>query len=121
MPSIDVAALLQARAGEELALNDRHLNPQLGRILRTLGFDKVWTGGEGAHLIDSRGEPTSERRRARSWCASGRSGESDSARTTPAAVPGKSGSWSLTWARAKCASASCGAMRTACSAIWRAV
>src|SRR2546423_13993132 len=28
----------------------------MGRILRTLGFDKVWTGGEGAHLIDSRGE-----------------------------------------------------------------
>ena len=28
----------------------------MGRILRTLGFDKVWTGGEGAHLIDSDGE-----------------------------------------------------------------
>ena len=36
MPSIDVAALLQARAGEELALNDRHMNPQLGRILHDL-------------------------------------------------------------------------------------
>jgi len=39
-----------------MALNDRALNPQMGRILRTLGFDKVWTGGEGAHLIDSDGE-----------------------------------------------------------------
>src|ERR1700726_1640806 len=39
-----------------MALNDRFLNPQMGRILRTLGFDKVWTGGEGAHLIDSDGE-----------------------------------------------------------------
>src|SRR6202165_4560915 len=39
-----------------MALNDRFLNPQMGRILRTLGFDKVWRGGEGAHLIDSRGE-----------------------------------------------------------------
>ena len=28
----------------------------MGRILRTLGFDRVWTGGEGAHLIDSSGE-----------------------------------------------------------------
>ena len=45
-----------ARTGEELALNDRYLNPQIGRIVRTLGFDKVWTGGEGAHLIDSEGE-----------------------------------------------------------------
>jgi len=56
MPSIDVAALLQARAGEELALNDRHLNPQLGRILRTLGFDRSWRGAEGAHLIDADGD-----------------------------------------------------------------
>ncbi|MCW3025215.1 MAG: aspartate aminotransferase family protein [Solirubrobacterales bacterium] len=39
-----------------MALNDRFLNPQMGRILRTLGFDKVWTGGEGAHLIDADGE-----------------------------------------------------------------
>src|SRR5438128_9488552 len=28
----------------------------MGRILRTLGFDKVWRGGEGAHLIDSHGQ-----------------------------------------------------------------
>ena len=38
-----------------MALNDRYLNPQLGRIVRTLGFDRVWTRGEGAHLIDSEG------------------------------------------------------------------
>jgi len=51
-----VREILDARRGEELALNDRYLNPQIGRILRTLGFDKVWTGGEGAHLIDADGE-----------------------------------------------------------------
>src|ERR1700756_4175068 len=28
----------------------------MGRILRTLGFEKTWSGGEGAHLIDARGE-----------------------------------------------------------------
>jgi ornithine--oxo-acid transaminase len=56
MPSIDVAALLRTRAGEELALNDRHLNPQLGRILRTLGYDRSWRGAEGAELIDERGD-----------------------------------------------------------------
>jgi ornithine--oxo-acid transaminase len=48
--------ILSSRTGEEMALNDRFLNPQMGRILRTLGFDKVWSGGEGAHLIDSDGE-----------------------------------------------------------------
>jgi ornithine--oxo-acid transaminase len=48
--------IIDARSGEEMALNDRFLNPQMGRILRTLGFDRVWTGGEGAHLIDSEGD-----------------------------------------------------------------
>jgi ornithine--oxo-acid transaminase len=51
-----IRELIERRTGEELALNDRYLNPQMGRILRTLGFDRTWTGGEGAHLIDSRGE-----------------------------------------------------------------
>jgi ornithine--oxo-acid transaminase len=51
-----VGEILSSRAGEEMALNDRYLNPQMGRILRTLGFDKQWRGGEGAHLIDADGE-----------------------------------------------------------------
>jgi ornithine--oxo-acid transaminase len=54
-PIPTVRAILDGRTGEELALNDRYLNPQMGRILRTLGFAKTWTGGEGAHLIDSAG------------------------------------------------------------------
>jgi ornithine--oxo-acid transaminase len=55
-PIPSVRELIAQRTGEELALNDRHLNPQMGRILRTLGFDRTWTGGEGAYLIDSDGE-----------------------------------------------------------------
>lgn len=51
-----VGEIISSRRGEEMALNDRYLNPQMGRILRTLGFDKVWVGGEGAHLIDSDGQ-----------------------------------------------------------------
>jgi ornithine--oxo-acid transaminase len=50
-----VAEQLAARAGDAMALNDRFLNPQLGRIVRTLGFDRVWVRGEGAHLIDADG------------------------------------------------------------------
>ncbi|MGH2902984.1 MAG: aminotransferase class III-fold pyridoxal phosphate-dependent enzyme, partial [Solirubrobacteraceae bacterium] len=50
-----VREILDGRAGEEMALNDRYLNPQLGRIVRTLGFDEVWTGGEGGHLIAADG------------------------------------------------------------------
>jgi ornithine--oxo-acid transaminase len=48
--------LIATRTGEELALNDRYLNPQMGRILRTLGIDKTWVGGDRAHLIDAAGE-----------------------------------------------------------------
>jgi ornithine--oxo-acid transaminase len=51
-----VQQILESRSGEEMSLNDRYLNPQMGRIVRTLGFDKVWAGGEGAHLIDTDGE-----------------------------------------------------------------
>jgi ornithine--oxo-acid transaminase len=51
-----IAELLRERTGEEMALNDRHLNPQMGRILRTLGFDRTWVGGDRAHLIDADGE-----------------------------------------------------------------
>lgn len=50
-----VGDLLSARAGEEMSLNDAHLNPKLGRIVRTLGYDRQWTRGEGAHLIDREG------------------------------------------------------------------
>ena len=52
----EVGQLLAQRTGEEMALNDRYLNPQMGRILRTLGFDKTWVSGDRAYLIDARGE-----------------------------------------------------------------
>jgi acetylornithine/succinyldiaminopimelate/putrescine aminotransferase len=51
-----VREILRQRSGQEMALNDRFLNPQVGRIVRTLGFGKTWVGGEGAHLIDSSGQ-----------------------------------------------------------------
>jgi ornithine--oxo-acid transaminase len=51
-----VREILTQRLGEEMALNDSYLNPQVGRIVRTLGFDKTWVGGDAAHLIDASGE-----------------------------------------------------------------
>jgi ornithine--oxo-acid transaminase len=53
IPTID--ELLARRTGEELALSDRYLNPQMGRILRTLGIDRTWVKGDRAHLIDASG------------------------------------------------------------------
>ncbi len=50
-----VREILANRVGEEMTLNDRYLNPQIGRIVRAVGYDRVWVRGEGAHLIDSEG------------------------------------------------------------------
>jgi ornithine--oxo-acid transaminase len=55
-PPPTVREILARRVGEEMALNNRYLNPQMGRIVRAVGFDRVWTGGEGAYLIDADGE-----------------------------------------------------------------
>jgi len=38
-----------------MALSDRYMNPQMGRLLRTLGFDRTWVGGDHANLIDAQG------------------------------------------------------------------
>jgi ornithine--oxo-acid transaminase len=51
-----IREILAGRAGEEMSLNDRYLNPQLGRIVRALGYDRRWVAGEGSYLIDERGE-----------------------------------------------------------------
>ena len=56
LESFDVADLLAQRGSEAMALNQRFLNPQLGRVLQTLGFDREWVKGQGAHLIDRDGE-----------------------------------------------------------------
>lgn len=54
-PLPPVREILAERVGAEMALNDAYLNPKLGRIVRTLGFDKQWVSGEGAQLIDAEG------------------------------------------------------------------
>jgi ornithine--oxo-acid transaminase len=51
-----VGDLLRDRAGDEMLLNQRYLNPQMGRIVRALGFDRRWVAGDGAHLVDENGE-----------------------------------------------------------------
>jgi ornithine--oxo-acid transaminase len=52
----DLATLRAAHLDHGLALNQRHLNRQLGRVLQTLGFDREWVRGEGPYLIDSDGD-----------------------------------------------------------------
>ncbi len=53
---IDVAELLRTRHGENYALHEKHLNHQLARVLKTIGFDRFFVRGEGAYLYDAEGE-----------------------------------------------------------------
>ncbi len=52
----EIADLISGRSDEAMALNQRYLNRQLGRVLQTLGFDRNWVRGEGPYLIDSEGQ-----------------------------------------------------------------
>ncbi len=52
----DLDALLESNRPRQFALHDAHLNPQIPRVLRTLGFDRTYVRGEGPWLYDDRGE-----------------------------------------------------------------
>ncbi|GFH38123.1 aspartate aminotransferase family protein [Streptomyces pacificus] len=51
----DLAKLLEERGRERYELHARHLNHQLPRMLRTIGFDRVYQRAEGAYFWDEEG------------------------------------------------------------------
>jgi ornithine--oxo-acid transaminase len=55
MSELDLSELLAARAGEDLDLYARTINPQFVRMLRTIGFDRTWSRADGAYIFDSEG------------------------------------------------------------------
>jgi ornithine--oxo-acid transaminase len=50
-----ITELLQARAGEDYELYARTINPQFMRVLKTIGFDRLWSRAEGQYLYDADG------------------------------------------------------------------
>jgi ornithine--oxo-acid transaminase len=52
----ELADLLEARSGEGLDLHSEYVNPQMVRVLRTIGFDRDWARTDGAYLYDAAGE-----------------------------------------------------------------
>lgn len=54
--AFDVAKVLQKRHGENFTLHNEYLNPQLARVLKTLGFDRFYVKGEGCYLYDDKGD-----------------------------------------------------------------
>ena len=51
----DLSQIVHARAAEHRSLYERHVNPQLARVVRALGFDRTWVRAEGAVLVDADG------------------------------------------------------------------
>ncbi len=54
----DLEEVLASRRVERLDLHRSYLNPQLVRVLQTLGFDRTYVRGEGAYLVDDEGGRT---------------------------------------------------------------
>jgi ornithine--oxo-acid transaminase len=52
---IDLAGLIEERRGDKFQLFERHLNAQLLRVLRTLGFAVDYVRAAGPHLFDADG------------------------------------------------------------------
>jgi ornithine--oxo-acid transaminase len=52
----DLPGLLAANDGRGYELHGRYLNPQLSRMLHTIGFDKVYEKAEGSYLYDRDGQ-----------------------------------------------------------------
>jgi ornithine--oxo-acid transaminase len=49
-------AWLDAQQGRQYELHERFLNPAFVKMIRTIGFDKNYTRGEGAWLFDAEGQ-----------------------------------------------------------------
>jgi len=50
-----MAELIEKRQGQQYALHKRFINPSLARVQAIIGFDKIYTRGEGPYLWDADG------------------------------------------------------------------
>jgi ornithine--oxo-acid transaminase len=54
--AFDLAALLEEHRGENFELHTEFMNPQMAKMLKTIGFDRFYLRGEGSMLIDDHGD-----------------------------------------------------------------
>ncbi|HLN06258.1 MAG TPA: aminotransferase class III-fold pyridoxal phosphate-dependent enzyme, partial [Acidimicrobiales bacterium] len=54
--TFELSSLIEARQGENFRLHSEYLNPQLVKVLKTLGFDRIYVRGEGSYLYDRNGD-----------------------------------------------------------------
>jgi ornithine--oxo-acid transaminase len=49
----DLSRVLRDRRGENFQLHARYVNPQMSRMLKTIGFDRFYVRGDGCYLFDA--------------------------------------------------------------------
>jgi len=54
--AFELSSLMESRQGENFRLHSEYLNPQLVKVLKTLGFDRFYVKAEGSYLYDREGE-----------------------------------------------------------------
>ncbi len=47
--------MMKARLGDAYDLHAKYMNPQMVKVLRSIGFDKTYVRGEGQYLFDDKG------------------------------------------------------------------
>jgi ornithine--oxo-acid transaminase len=55
MAGLDIRGVLAQHEGQDYDLYAQTINPQFIKMLRTIGYDRVWSRAEGAYLFDSDG------------------------------------------------------------------
>jgi acetylornithine/succinyldiaminopimelate/putrescine aminotransferase len=53
--SFDLRELVKRHQGQQLFLLSEYINPQMAKVLKTIGFDPAYVRGQRAHLWDDRG------------------------------------------------------------------
>jgi acetylornithine/succinyldiaminopimelate/putrescine aminotransferase len=53
--AFDIKDLVARRLGENYELHEKHVNPTLVKVFRTIGFDKVYSKAQGQYLWDREG------------------------------------------------------------------
>jgi len=53
--SLDLREIIERHQGQQLSLLSQYMNPQMAKVLKTIGFDPVYVRGKGTHLWDDRG------------------------------------------------------------------
>jgi ornithine--oxo-acid transaminase len=55
MAGLDIRGFLAAHEGQDYDLYGQTINPQFIKMLRTIGYDRVWSRAAGAYIFDTEG------------------------------------------------------------------